>query len=100
MSDRHWRIHPDKMRKYVLSDTSAKGAATNRFIRSIGFMPERRQSWSNRAWNIRRQRHWGPLKLRLTAKKTSIDAPCHLPQTERPIGFGPSGKTETAHSGF
>jgi hypothetical protein len=34
-----WRIDPSKLLNYLLSDTSAAGAAKNRFFRKFGFSP-------------------------------------------------------------
>jgi hypothetical protein len=35
-----WRVHPDKILRYLLSDTTATAAAKNRFFRSAGYTPE------------------------------------------------------------
>jgi hypothetical protein len=40
MRDRQWRIHPDKIQKYLLDEASANAAAKNRFFRTAGFTPE------------------------------------------------------------
>ena len=34
------RVHPDKILKYLLNQTSDPAAAKNRFFRSVGFSPE------------------------------------------------------------
>jgi hypothetical protein len=37
-----WRIHPDKILRYLLNDKSAGGASKNQFFRGAGYWP---QSW-------------------------------------------------------
>jgi len=40
----NWRVHPDKIPRYLLSDATPTAAAKNRFFRSAGYTPE--------AWGI------------------------------------------------
>ena len=34
-----WRVHPDKILKYLLSDSSTVAAGKNRFFRAAGYSP-------------------------------------------------------------
>ena len=50
-----WRVHPDKILRYLLSNTTPTAAAKNRFFRAAGYTPE--------AWRV--------LEAALTAHPTA-----------------------------
>lgn len=52
MSDRggaDWRVHSDKILRYLLSDATPTAAAKNRFFRSAGYTPE---AWQDLAFAL------------------------------------------------
>ena len=79
-----WRIHPDEILRYLLSDTTPVGASKNRFFRGAGYSP--------RSWHILEaalSAH--PAVARLHKPMTTIHGERRIFRCNMPVS--PNGRT-------